>query len=168
MAKLQFKTLEEAKKYLTSKGLNEQIFKNENVRKRIATQMSKAVKKVVYNEYLPTQYVRRGDKGGLSDPNNLAFSHIDILGDKISINFVNITMGQRTQTPIYGRSRDSLDGKFITDTINDGLIENWYYEGEWSKPRPFIDETIKNIRANPQPLVNAIKAAYRQAGFTVR
>lgn len=166
--KLKFSSVQELSNYLKNPALNSSIFSNELIRKRVATQMSKAVQEVVYNAYLPEQYVRRGKDGGLGDPENVRITEVKVIGNSVRIYINNITQGQDRFIPIYGRQVDSLDGQYIAETINDGIENDWILSGEWSKARPFIQKTIDNIRANPQPLINAIKTAYRQAGFSVR
>lgn len=168
MAKLQFKNLQELSKYLKNPVLNSSIFSNEQIRQRVATQMSKAVQEVVYNAYTPEEYVRRGRDGGLADPDNVRITKVEVIGNRIIVSINNLTKGQDRYIPIYGKQVDSLNNQYIAETINEGIESNWYLSGEWSKARPFIQKTIENIKANPQPLINAIKSAYRKAGFKVR
>lgn len=168
MVKLQFSNLQDLQSYLKSPDLVNRVFTTERVRKLVAREVSKSVEEVVYKAYTPKLYTRRGKNGGLADPENVRFSKVEIIGDRISIFLENTTQGQTQFIPIYSNGIDSLNGKEITDTIERGIESNWYRTGEWSKPRPFIQRTIENIKANPQPLVNAIKTGFRQAGISVR
>ena len=168
MVNLKFTNLKQLTDYIKDPQTNYIVFSNENIRRRVATVMSRAVQEVVYNAYLPVEYKRRGKDGGLGDERNVQITDVKVIGNRVVVSINNVTKGQNRFIPIYGRQRDSLDGQYISDTINEGIESNWYATGEWSKARPFIQRTIENIRANPQPLVNAIKTAYRQAGFKVR
>lgn len=174
MAKKQFKDLASLEKYLTNEQLVNQVFKDKKVKSILAATMSQSVYRAVYGRYVPKEYKRRRNEGGLSDVRNMDFTKVEIKGNTIRILFENLTMGQTHYTPIYEHNLDSLHNQYITDTIVEGL-DNWYQinnengsRGAWAKPRDFISATVRNIKANPSYLINAIKDSYRKAGFTVK
>lgn len=172
----QFKSLKEIEEYMTSKKVRNLVFRDEGIRQVLAHEMSEAVKDVVYANYTPKKYERRGDEnGGLSAQENMHVTNVEIFIGDIVVFFENLTMGQRHKKPIYDERIDSLDGQFITDTIVEGIENNWYYPEETDKfgrvpsdPRDFITETINNIKANPAPLIKAIKRAYKKVGFDIK
>ena len=163
---VQFKDLNHLQRYLENNA--NQIFKDKGIEKVLAKEMSKAVQDIVYRHYIPVEYLRRGNDGGLSDVRNMKITKVEVDNGKVRVLFENLTLGQGHFSPIYEHDYDSLKGDFITDTIEDGISENWYRTGKWSEARPFVKTTIERIQANPLPLVNAIKSAYRKLGFEVR
>ena len=171
----QFKSLKEIEEYMKSHEIRNRVFRDEGIRQVLAHEMSEAVHDVVYANYTPKSYQRRKDAGGLSSQANMYVTHVEIFIGDIVVFFENLTMGQRHDLPIYDEPIDSLDGQFITDTIVEGIKNNWYYPEEKDKfdripsvPRDFITETIKNIKANPAPLIKAIKRAYKKVGFDIK
>lgn len=163
---VQFIDLNHLQRYL-EKNAN-QIFKDKGIEKVLAKEMSKAVQDVVYRRYIPVEYLRRGNDGGLSDVRNMKITKVEVDNGKVRVLFENLTLGQGHFSPVYEHDYDSLRGQFITDTIEDGLSENWYRQGKWSEARPFIQKTISNIEANPRPLIEAIKTSYRKLGFEIK
>lgn len=165
---VQFKDLAHLQRYLEKNA--SKILNDKGIEKVLAQAMSEAVKEVVYNHYSPTTYTRREDDGGLSDARNMHITKVEVRNGKVSILFENLTQGQTHFTPIYTYNTDSQYGRFITDVVNDGYQNqgDWYRQGVWSEARPFVQETIARIVANPQPLIDAIKNAYRKAGFNVK
>lgn len=165
---VQFKDLAQLQRYLQRDDIINTVFRDKNIEKVLAKEMSKAVRDVVYARYTPRKYVRRGDDGGLSDIRNMHITKVEVVGGKVRVLFENLTIGQTHFSPIYEHDYDSMKGQFITDTIEDGISERWYKQGAWSNARPFVQITIERIQANPIPLINAIKGAYRKLGFEVR
>lgn len=163
---VQFKDLNQLQRYLESNA--NKIFNDQGIEKVLASTMSQAVYDVVYGHYVPVEYRRRRNNGGLGDVRNMKITKVEVINGKVRVLFENLTLGQGHFSPIYEHDYDSLQGQFITDTINDGLDENWYRTGKWSEARPFVQETIKRIEANPIYLINAIKSAYRRLGFEVK
>jgi len=167
MVKKKFKSLDELELYL-QKNVMQIISKNASIERILAETMSQAVFKYVYDAYEPTQYERREDDGGLADQKNMFITDFGIRDGSVFLTFENLTQGQTNQSPIYGRSQDSLDGKYIGDTIEFGIKDNWYdSSGEWAMPRPFAEETVKELNANPTELLDALRAALTKRGFTV-
>ena len=167
---VQFKDLNQLQRYLERGDIINTIFKDKGIENVLAKEMSKAVQDVVYRRYMPVEYLRRGNDGGLSDVRNMKITKVEVVGGKVRVLFENLTLGQGHFSPIYEHDYDSLRGQFITDVINDGDIDgnSWYRHGAWSEARPFIQATIERIQANPVPLTNAIKNAYRKLGFEIR
>lgn len=164
---MQFKDLNSLQKFLERNSPF--IMRNGEIKNALAKIMQKAVHDVVYDYYTPTAYIRLGDKGGLSDPRNMHITKVEIKNGVLQILFENLRAGQVHYIPIYGQDIDSLHGKFIVDTIENGFRDNWYDpDGPWSDARPFVKETIKRIHDNPTHLINAIKLAYKNAGFIVK
>lgn len=165
---VQFKDLDHLQRYLERNS--NQVFKDKNIEKVLASTMSQAVYDVVYRRYVPVEYKRRRNDGGLSDVRNMKITKVEVKNGKVIVLFENLTLGQGHFSPIYEQSQDSLYGQFITDVINDGETDgdSWYRHGKWSQARPFIQETIARIEANPTYLINAIKNAYKKLGFEVR
>lgn len=163
---VQFKDLNHLQRYFENNA--KQIFKDKGIEKVLAKEMSKAVQDVVYRHYIPVEYLRRGNDGGLSDVRNMKITKVEVDNGKVRVLFENLTLGQGHFSPVYEHDYDSLRGQFITDTIEDGITENWYRTGKWSEARPFIQITIQRIKANPLPLINAIKSAYRKLGFEIK
>lgn len=165
---MQFKSLAEIQKFLERSDIVESVFKDPRVVEILRDEMQKAVNKVVYQSYKPKQYTRRKDDGGLSDKRNMHVTKVEIVNGTVRVLFENLTQGQNKYIPIYQQSVDSLNGQFITDTITEYRPENWIRDGVWTQPRDFLTETVNNIKANPQPLINAIKSAYVKIGFKVK
>ncbi len=165
---VQFNDIDQIQRYFERNS--HQVFKDKNIEKVLASTMSQAVYDVVYRRYVPVEYKRRRNDGGLSDVRNMKITKVEVKNGKVIVLFENLTLGQGHFSPIYEQSQDSLHGQFITDVINDGETDgnSWYRHGKWSEARPFIQETIARIQANPTYLVNAIKNAYKKLGFEVR
>lgn len=165
---VQFNDLDQLQRYLERNS--NQVFNDKNIEKVLAATMSQAVYDVVYSRYVPVEYKRRRNSGGLSDVRNMKITKVEVKNGKVIVLFENLTLGQGHYSPIYEQSQDSLHGQFITDVINDGETDgsSWYRHGKWSEARPFIQETIARIEANPTYLINSIKNAYKKLGFEVR
>lgn len=168
MSKIQVKDINQLNRYLKREDIINTVFKDKGIENVLAKEMSKAVQDVVYRSYIPTEYLRRGNDGGLSDVRNMKITKVEVVGGKVRVLFENLTLGQGHFSPIYEHDYDSLRGNFITDTIEDGITENWYRTGKWSEARPFVQTTIERIQANPLPLINAIKRSYRKLGFEIK
>lgn len=107
--------------------------------------MQESVEEVVYDAYEPRgRYERRENNGGLSDVRNMSFTSTSFDGKTFISDFENLTVGQ-----------DSMKGNYISELIEEGSNniltgegnkENgWYSLGEWSKPRPFAQETANKL-----------------------
>lgn len=166
---MQFKDLNSLQKFLERNSPF--IMRNGEIKNALAKIMQKAVHDVVYAHYAPTAYMRLGDKGGLSDPRNMHITKVEVNNGLVRILFENLRASQTHYDIFYEGEfkEEKLHGNFIVDTIEDGIDANWYDpDGPWSDARPFVKETIKRIHADPSHLINAIKSAYRKAGFIVK
>lgn len=150
------KTLKELELILQN-IIPKQIISDGRVEKVLQETMQKAVQEVVYDAYVPKSYKRRGSLGGLGDPRLMQITEAITSGNEFMILFENLAKGQ-----------DSLDGKYISETIENGIASNWYKEGVWSEPRPFVRDVMNKIMINPTPLIEAVKLAFTKAGFKVR
>ncbi|WP_144509978.1 hypothetical protein [Bacillus sp. FJAT-22090] len=153
-----FKDLASLEAYL-QKNAMQILSRSADVERVVAEVMSQAVIDVVYAAYSPTQYERRMDNDGLSDPRNVGIGDFGIKPDgSVFITFENLTEGE-----------DSMQGKFITDTIVEGRKSDWNNpNGVWSEPRDFIGEASRRLRENPQELINAFKSGLLAKGFKVK
>lgn len=168
MVKIQATSLDDLQRQLLRGDIINKVFGDKKIETVLAKTMSQAVHDVVYRKYIPQEYKRRGNDGGLSDVRNMKITKVEVNNGKVRVLFENLTMGQSHYTPIYEQPVDSMYGQFITDTIEDGVSDNWYRQGKWSQARPFVQETIARIEANPTYLINAIKDSYRKLGFEVK
>lgn len=154
-----------------TKELYAEIMKRVNV--ALDTDVADKVKDVmtdhiiedVYNVYKPKEYNRRGNNGGLSDPNNI----IATLGDNGELFVQNITLG----SPIVYDSNNNLfyesinSNEFITPIIETGFgyeFINWKYDG---KPRPFIQNTHDDLEQNHYH-TEAMKQSLKKQGLEVK
>lgn len=132
-----------------------EMARSADVERIVAEAISQAVVDVVYGSYQPNQYDRRMDEDGLSDPRNIMMTDFFVDSGNVSIIYENLTEGN-----------DSMSGKFIADTIVEGIQGNWNNpNGVWSEPRDFMSEAIESLRQNPSELITAIKSALSAKGF---
>lgn len=135
------------------------VLKSKQIESIIIMAMSQAVYDVVYDHYEPTEYGRREHDEGLSDIRNMGIGDfgINVLGEAY-VTFENYTEGV-----------DTLKGKYITDTIVDGIKKNWKTrKGPWTDERDFIGAATKAVRENPDELINAFKKALTENGFVIK
>ena len=152
-----FKDLKSLETYL-QKNIQQVMNKSAELERALAETMSSAVFDVVYKSHEPEQYVRRGDEGGLSDTRNMEIVSVEVVNGGVQLVFENLTEGV-----------DNLKGKFITDTIVEGIKENWNYAGSpYSDPRDFVAETAKRLRDNPTELAQALRNGLISKGFIVK
>lgn len=127
----------------------------------LSSMMTKAVEDYVYAAYSPTSYNRRDINGGLADPENSMITGINVDNGKIHIIFENLTQGN-----------DNLSGEYIGDLIEFGegyKDKHWDNpNGQWAKPRPFVENMISDIQDNPTYLINALKKDLLGRGFKVK
>lgn len=130
---------------------------DDSLRQLVANTVSKHVQSDVYTPYEPAEYKRRGIDGGLADPDNVERTGISASNSSIYLRYENITEGV-----------DSLKGKEITDTIEEGIRENWMNpDGVWSLPRPFIEPATEELK-NSNKLRNQLVTVLRSAGLDVK
>ena len=151
----QFRNLKELERYIIN-NIPEKIMQSRDVENILKKEMYQAVYDVVYAVYEP-EYERRADNGGLSDMRTMEITDAIVKGKTFTMIFQNLAQGN-----------DTLSGEYLTDTIEQGLEDNWETKGIWSKPRPFVYETAQAIKANPKPLINAVIKAFLKCGFKVK
>lgn len=155
--KTTFTDLAKLEKYIQTQFANN-VWKNQGIKDVIAEEMSQAVVDIVYTAYEPTQYERRRDDDGLSDVRNVEITYIDTVPNGVSVIVENLTEGE-----------DSMQGKFITDLIEEGGIKEWNNpNGVWTEPRPFVEETINRLKANPTKLTDEVKQTLKNIGLDVK
>lgn len=159
----QFNNIEDLQKYL-QKQLSNIDFNSTNLKDITADTMYDVIMDNVYDAFNPSEYERRGDKGGFSDTNNMVFTDVQASDGKIRLKFENITTGN-----------DSMYGEEISDTIENGIKNNWdnpEVEDEYgrinSDPRPYVDDTIDELRYRENELTGALKKDLRNLGFDVK
>ena len=153
----QFKDLKSLETYLTQ-AVGEIASNSMELEDTMAETMRQAVYDIVYDAYSPTQYERRADKGGLSDVDNMVITSADMRNGKVLLSFENITSGV-----------DTLEGKRLDDTINDGIAGNWANpNGSWSEPRRFIEETRERLQQKSGELTRELEKELKRAGFKTR
>lgn len=147
-----------------SNDLNSYLSKgNSELQIEISFLMKDAVEEVVYDAYTPSLYERRGDNGGLSDPENLELVKIEKVSHKVSkLVFENITRGN----PAYFSGDKLLDS--TAETIVNGIESNWSYSGEWQEPRDFVSRLREMINERKDLINNAIKKDLKNLGYKVR
>lgn len=161
---MKFENLQDIQKYVEK--ITPELLTGKEIKDELSKRMNRSVRKHVYRAYRPTEYPRRKDDGGLSDVRNMQFTLWYVDNRIAHVLFENLTAGQDHYLPIYDFDVDTLDGYIITDVIEEGGEGgDWYLDGKWSYPRPFVAETIEDIKRNPKNLFQAIKAAYGRAGF---
>lgn len=162
-----FNNLKDLQTYLQYQ-FAETLLDSMDILRVLSNTMSESVHDIVYKPFEPEWYIRRKDDGGLSDPRNGVISDVKLENGQVVLVFENIRSGQTHYLPIYEKPRDSLDGKYISETIEKGIDSNWYKQGQWTKPRPFMKETADRINQNPTELINALKSSLKERGFKVK
>lgn len=155
---IKFTSLSQLQKHL-QQHLTNKIAKEQRLKDVVADEMSQAVYDIVYAAYPnPIVYERRMDEGGLSDVRNVELTSIEVENNQIKLTIENLTEGQ-----------DNMQGKFITDTIEEGRKGNFNNpNGIWAEPRPFIKETVERLNRNPKELTKALKQSLKEIGFDVK
>ncbi|WP_341323362.1 hypothetical protein NSQ62_07780 [Solibacillus sp. FSL H8-0523] len=153
-----FTKYDDLEKYLTML-FPEILGRSRQVESVIIMAMSQAVYDVVYGAFETEEYVRREHDGGLSDIQNMGITDFGINENgEAYVIFENLTEGQ-----------DTLKNKLITDTIVDGIKNNWKTRpGPWTEERDFIGEAARAIRENPTELLDAFKNALVENGFIIK
>lgn len=111
----------------------------------------------VLSIYSPKIYQRRAH-GGIDDEQN-------IVGEVIDMHLVvdNVTSFNSD----YGTYNS---GAGLADLINDGESRHGFYydyDGEFTQPRPFIDNTIEEIE-HTDSVENALKRGLKRNGYDVK
>lgn len=109
----------------------------------------------VYDVYSPTRYERRGDEGGLADPDNIDI--VDTIGFKNGVQYVleNITEGA---------------GDSVGEKIN-ALIEGkeGFMKGVGGAlpARPYTEEAVQIINENPSSVKDALVKGFARHGIKI-
>lgn len=149
-----FKNLNDLEAYL-QKNVHHVMNRSAELERVLADTMALAVWQVVYDAYEPESYNRREDDDGLADTRNMVINSVTVTDEGVKLIFENIAQGN-----------DTLSRTFLTDTIVEGIKENWNYSGSpWSEPRDFVGETAKRLRENPEEIVEAIKNGLKKKKF---
>ena len=157
-----FKTLDALQAYL-EKNVHHVMNRSAELERVLSDEMSQAVWDVVYAGYISppeveNPYERRMDDGGLSDVRNMEIVSVTVENGKIRLLFENTAQGN-----------DSMSGKFISDTIIEGIKENWSNpNGSWTDPRDYVSETVRRLKENPEELANAIREGLIAKGMKIR
>lgn len=152
-----FKSLGAMQTWL-EKNVHQVVNHSAELERVLADAMVDSVWKYVYDAYEPESYNRREDEGGLADSRNYAITSVTLdSGGRIKLIFENLTLGN-----------DSLSHTFLTDTIEEGIEANWNRTGEWSEARPFVAETAKQLRENPEGILRAMRNGLIAKGMKIR
>ena len=161
----QFRNLKELEKYVKNNVPNN-ISRSTKLERTLAGFMKQSVYNEVYMGYLPKDLEsRRWARGkGLGYEGNMRITDMKLEDSELQIVFENLTQG-----------RDSLSGQYLTDTIEEGIRSNWdepdltdVYGRRPSDPRPFVAETANMIRKEPERVKEAVKKAFKEAGFKIK
>ena len=164
MAKIQVKNLKELENVLKAQ-LNDNKFFTSHLQDKSAEIMSERIKENVYKAFTPSEYERRGDDEGFSDPSGIQFTDMSDTGNGLLIKLENMNTGN-----------DSMEGKTLTD-----MVENGGNKGDWvnpyvrdaygrvvSKKRPFIQSTIDDMNQNKGELIEALRKDLNELGFKTK
>lgn len=152
-----FRNLSEIQKYLEA-NTAKMLANSMDIERILADTMYEKVWQYVYDAHDPKEYNRREEEGGLADIRNYAITDFGVRDGKAYLVFENLTQGN-----------DNLRTVYLTDTIEEGIKSNWGNpDGVWSNPRPFVTETVRALRENPQELLDAIKKGFEQQGMKVK
>lgn len=111
----------------------------------------------VYSVYKPSVYKRRGNSGGLSDPDNIVGTV-----KNMELEVENIASFNED----YGSSNK---GNELAELVNDGDRVGGYmydYPGSFNQPRPFIDNTIEEIE-NTNLVEDALSKGLKKRNYDV-
>lgn len=163
MAKIQVKNLKELENVLKAQ-FNDNKFFTSHLQDKSAEMMSERIKENVYGGFTPSEYNRRGDAGGFSDPTGIQFTDINDTGNGLLIKLENMNTGN-----------DSMAGKTLTDMFENGVRDNWdnpdamdAYGRIVSDKREFISDTISDMNQNKGELVEALRKDLKELGFDVK
>ena len=140
------------------KRVNKSLQKD--VGEKVKEIMLEHIEEDVYNAYEPETYVRRGDNGGISDPENIIIK-AEFDG---AISIENITVGREfyfdNREPVRSKNADS----YITPIIERGRGYDY-----WSKsfPRPFIKNTAEELKKS-NVIKETLKEGLKKQGLEVK
>lgn len=120
--------------------------------------MSETIKDVTYQQYSPTEYIRREDNNGLSDVRNMETT----VQDDNTISIRNMTEGNTS----YPQSYDGL----IDEIIVSGAGYTWegsQIYGMQPYPRDFYADTVEELK-NTNELTYAMYKGLQKQGLNVK
>ena len=141
----------------------------DHVKKIAVEEMAESVKQVesdeiekeVYEQYSPTQYIRRKENEGLIDKNNMqVYSNETDKG--INIEITNDTKGNENYK--------NHEVGFIDEIIEKGegyTWENSEIANMQPYPRPFTEKTIENLQQNKQ-YIDVLKKEMQKLGYKIK
>lgn len=150
---LKFATLEELEFYI-EEAIN--IAMESNVSQEVAKLLKDNTKKVVYDAYEPSYYVRRGENGGLLDENNIQKTI-----DKTSHTLTMENIAKPKKLNAFDNPSTSL-----AYLIEYGRVPNIFNDQiyPWMFPRPFIRKTISDLQ-NGNVITKAMTNGLRANGI---
>lgn len=164
MAKVYIRNPKQLEGFVTNKLANE-LFFSSNLQDEIAETMQEIIVKNVYDAYEPSHYKRRGNNDGFSDMDNMEFTSVDVVDGTVRLVFENTA----------DRNMDKSTDKTLTDIFEEGHRQSWYNPDHAdnqgrvvSTPRPFIEDTVKNLNDDKGKLADALKKDLRSLGFKVK
>lgn len=124
------------------------------------------IKKEVYGKYEPRKYSRRGDMGGLADPENIVGK---VSGGKLTVE--NVTDPNPAGVLAADRNKVTTHGKNLPGLIEHGHGWNgnkydFPRDRAYMKPRPFTAATIKMLKYDGAA-ISALAAGLRRQKLQV-
>ena len=146
--------------------LRSEIMKRVNIRlkeyvgEKVNEVMLEYIETDVYNAYEPKTYLRRGNNGGLSDPDNIVVQR-EYDG---AISIENVTVGRE----FYFQDREPIRSNNADRPLTP-IIETGKGYDYWSKafPRPFVNNTVDEI-VQEKIIENTLKEGLKKQGLEVK
>lgn len=154
---MKFNNLEEIQAKFANDFVNI-VGSQDDLRRVVGNKVSKKVMTEVYDKNSnPVSYKRRGVDDGLADPDNVELTSLQTNGQAVYIAYENLTEGV-----------DTLTGEYLTDTIEEGISDNWNNpNGVWSRPRPFIEPAIEELKSETE-VRDALVVMLRNSGYDAK
>lgn len=132
----------------------------EDVGEKVKEIMLEHIETDVYNAYEPKTYSRRGDDGGLSDPDNIVVQR-EYDG---AVSIENVTVGRE----FYFQDREAIRSD-NADSPLAPIIETGKGYDYWNKsfPRPFVKNTVEEI-VQDKIIENTLKEGLKKQGLEVK
>ena len=135
------------------------------VAEAIKSEEIKSIEATVYDAYRPTMYDRRGDFGGLADPENII---CEVHNGELHV---------RNDTPPNpGGTRNNervTTGKHLAELIEHGharrggVYDFPKYGATYMGPRPFTQSTFDRLRQSKKH-ISALRTGLKKLGITIR
>ncbi|MEK4025518.1 hypothetical protein [Sporosarcina sp. FSL W7-1283] len=154
---VKFKNLAQMQAWL-EKNVHQVVNKSAEIERILVDAMVESVWMNVYDAYEPQQYNRREDEGGLADERNYEVTSVSLVDGRVRMVVENLTQGN-----------DNLSHTFLSDTIEAGIKSNWNNSnGSWAEARPYIAETIKKLKENPEELAGTLRKGLAAKGLKIQ